>query len=61
MMTEIGLSGGRPLMAMIFWRAASFRASAPSPYSLRVGKMTIPPALMMAHASAIIIGSGYRG
>ncbi|MNJ42298.1 hypothetical protein D3C77_372620 [compost metagenome] len=49
--TISGLSEGRPLAAKIASTAGVLRASAPRPYTVSVGKATVPPAARTAAAS----------
>ena len=48
--TISGLSPGRPFAAKIVLTASAFRAFAPSPYTVSVGKPTRPPARIIAAA-----------
>ena len=56
-----GLRRGRPLAMKIPSTAAGSRPFAPSPYTVSVGKATVPPLLTTAAASVIASGSGFPG
>src|SRR3954465_10236841 len=61
--TITGWSAGRPLAANSFLIAAGFEASAPSPYTVSVGKATSPPSRRIRAAGSIwssLIKAGCR-